>query len=280
MGHYSDISSEGTLGQKFLRGYQVTDGSGAAQFTTVYPGWYSGRAVHIRVPKSGERVSHRIDVEGTILLAGAAAAITLGLTWGGVQYAWASATIVGLFAGGAVLVVLFVLQERRAAEPVVPLSLFRNGVFNVSTGTGFIVGLAMFGAITYLPLYMQVVHGVTPTSSGLRLLPLMGGVLGASIGGGRLISRLGRYKMFPIVGTALMAIGMYLLSRLGPHTSFALAYVYMLLLGLGLGFVMQVLILAVQNAVDYRNLGVATSTPIRRIASREPTATSSSSRRS
>src|SRR5439155_11471003 len=207
-----------------------------------------------------ERVSHRIDVEGTILLAGAAAAITLGLTWGGVQYAWASATIVGLFAGGAVLVVLFVLQERRAAEPVVPLSLFRNGVFNVSTGTGFIVGLAMFGAITYLPVYMQVVHGVTPTSSGLRLLPLMGGVLGASIGGGRLISRLGRYKMFPIVGTALMAIGMYLLSHLGPHTSFALAYVYMLLLGLGLGFVMQVLILAVQNAVDYRNLGVATST--------------------
>jgi EmrB/QacA subfamily drug resistance transporter len=212
------------------------------------------------LPASGERVSHRIDVEGTILLAGAAGSITLGLTWGGVQYAWGSPTIVGLFVAGAALVVAFIFQERRAKEPIVPLSLFRNGIFNVSTGTGFIVGLAMFGAITYLPVYMQVVHGVTPTSSGLRLLPLMAGVLGSSVIGGRIISKVGRYKAFPIVGTALMAIGMYLLSHLGPHTSFMLAYLYMLVLGIGLGSVMQVLILAVQNAVDYRNLGVATST--------------------
>jgi EmrB/QacA subfamily drug resistance transporter len=207
-----------------------------------------------------KRVSHRIDVEGTLLLAACAAAITLGLTWGGVQYAWGSPVIVGLFAAGAVLLVLFVLQERRAAEPVIPLGLFRNDVFDVSTATGFIVGLAMFGAITYLPLYMQVVHGVSPTSSGLRLLPLMAGVLTSSILGGRIISRIGRYKVFPIVGTLLMSIGMWLLSHLGAHTSFTLAYVYMAVLGLGLGSVMQVLVLAVQNSVDYRNLGVATST--------------------
>jgi len=212
------------------------------------------------LPVTGERVSHRIDIEGTLLLAGAAAAITLGLTWGGVQYAWGSTTIIGLFAGGAVLVVLFLFQERRAAEPIIPLSLFRNTVFDVATATGFIVGLAMFGAITYLPLYWQVVHGVTPTSSGLRLLPLMAGLLVASIGSGRVISTIGRYKIFPVVGTMLIALGMYLLSHLGPHTSPMLAYGYMAVLGVGLGFVMQVLILVVQNAVDYRNLGVATAT--------------------
>ncbi|MHB8642782.1 MAG: MDR family MFS transporter [Gaiellaceae bacterium] len=212
------------------------------------------------LPHSGARVSHRIDFEGAILLAASAAALTLGLTWGGVQYAWGSTTIVGLFVGGAVLLVLFLRQERRAAEPIIPLGLFRSAVFNVATATGFIIGLALFGAITFLPLYMQVVHGVTPTSSGLRLLPLMAGVLSASILSGRLISKFGRYKVFPVVGTACTALGMFLLSQLGPHTSFLLTYVYMAVLGVGLGFVMQVLILVVQNSVDYRNLGVATST--------------------
>ena len=212
------------------------------------------------LPESAARIRHRIDFEGTALLAAGATAITLGLTWGGVQYPWGSNVIVGLFVAAAVLLVLFVLQERRAVEPVIPLELFRNDVFDFATATGFIVGLAMFGAITYLPLYMQVVHGVSPTSSGLRLLPLMAGVLFASIVSGRIISRIGRYRIFPILGTALMTVGMYLLSHLGAHTSFYDAYLYMLLLGLGLGCVMQVLILAVQNAIDHRHLGVATST--------------------
>src|SRR6266511_968000 len=124
---------------------------------------------------------------GAVALAGGAGSVTLGLTWGGTQYAWSSATIVGLFVAGAVLIVAFLLQERNAAEPIIPLTLFRNGVFNVSTVTGFIVGLALFGAIVYLPLYMQVVHGDSPTSSGLRMLPLMAGVLSASIASGRVI---------------------------------------------------------------------------------------------
>jgi DNA-binding MarR family transcriptional regulator len=133
-------------------------------------------------------------------------------------------------------------------------------VFSVASVVGFMVGIALFGSVTYLPLYLQVVKGSSPTESGLQLLPLMAGVLAASIGSGQLITRYGRYKVFPIVGTALMVVGMLLLSRLAVGTTTLLADLYMLVLGLGLGFVMQVLVLAVQNAVDYANLGVATST--------------------
>jgi EmrB/QacA subfamily drug resistance transporter len=205
------------------------------------------------------RVSHRIDYEGAALLAAGSASLTLGLTWGGTQYPWGSNVIVGLFVAGAVLLAAFVWQERRAAEPIVPLRLFRNPVFNVTSGIGFIVGFAMFGAIVYLPLYMQVVKAITPTSSGLRLLPLMAGVLVASIASGRAITRLGRYKIFPIAGTSLMVVASYLLSRVDATTSYAELSAYMLLLGAGLGLVMQVLVLAVQNAVDHSDLGVATS---------------------
>src|SRR5581483_9236338 len=146
--------------------------------------------VAVVLPEAAARRAHRIDVEGALLLAAGAGLITLGLTWGGTQYPWGSATIVGVFVGGAVAVVLFLLQERRAAEPIIPLSLFRNRVFDSSIAMGFLVACAMFGAIVYLPLFLQVVHEVTPTSSGLRLLPLMGGLLAASIGSGRMISKL------------------------------------------------------------------------------------------
>src|SRR5262249_12700598 len=138
--------------------------------------------------------------------------------------------------------------------------LFRNRVFSVASAVGFIVGMSLFGSVTYLPLYLQVVKGASPTQSGLELLPLMIGVLISSIGSGQLITRFGRYKGFPILGPGLMVVGMLLLSRLAVRTSLTVADVYMLVLGLGLGFVMQVLVLAVQNAVDYENLGVATST--------------------
>jgi EmrB/QacA subfamily drug resistance transporter len=205
------------------------------------------------------RVSHRIDVEGITLLTAGVGPITLALTWGGTQYAWSSAMIIGLFVAGLVSLVLFALQERRAEEPIIPPRLFSSSVFNVSSAVGFIVGLAMFGAIIYLPLYMQVVHGVTPTSSGLRLLPLMAGVLTASVVSGRAISKLGRYRIFPIAGTAIMTIGLYVLSFLGVHTAYWELSVGMLVLGIGLGLVMQVLVLAVQNAVEPQDLGVATS---------------------
>ncbi|MGZ4359574.1 MAG: MDR family MFS transporter [Gaiellaceae bacterium] len=205
------------------------------------------------------RVSHSIDVLGTVLLAAGVGPLTLALTWGGTEYPWASAEIVSLFVAGAVMLVLFVLQEGRAAEPIIPLGLFRNRIFDAGSAAGFIVGLAMFGAIVYLPLYLQVVHGVSPTSSGLRLLPLMLGILTTSIVSGRLISRIGRYRAFPIAGTIVMTVGMFLLSRLTITSGeFELGF-YTLVLGLGLGLVMQVLVLAVQNAVDYRQLGAATS---------------------
>jgi MFS family permease len=140
-----------------------------------------------------------------------------------------------------------------------PISLFRNRVFLISCAVGFIVGLALFGSVTYMPLYFQVVRGVTPSKAGLAMTPMMAGVLLTSIASGQIISRIGRYRPFPIIGTAVMTIGLVLLATLGTQTGLWVAGGYMLVLGLGLGMVMQVLILAVQNAVEYRDLGVATS---------------------
>ena len=211
------------------------------------------------LPSRGTRTSHVIDYAGTLLLAGAATSLVLLTTLGGVTFAWGSLPIYLLGGCGVVLLVCFVAVERRAAEPVMPLHLFTNRVFSASSAIGFVVGFAMFGAITYLPQYMQVVRGASPTGSGLQLLPLMAGLLLTSMGSGLLISRWGRYKVFPIVGTAVMTLGMYLLSHLGVGTT-AVAYtVYMFVLGVGIGLVMQVLVIAVQNVVDYRDLGVATS---------------------
>ncbi|HET7568893.1 MAG TPA: MDR family MFS transporter [Gaiellaceae bacterium] len=211
------------------------------------------------LPKTRERLQHRIDVEGAILLAGWAGTLTLGLSWGGTQYAWGSPTIVGLFVAGAVLLVLFALQERRAAEPIIPPHLFSNGIFNASSAMSFLVVLAMFGAIVYVPLFLQVVHGVSATASGLKLLPMMAGVLTASIVGGRVISKIGRYRPFPIAGTVLMTVGMALLSLIGIRTSYAWLALAMLVLGVGMGLIMPVVVLAVQNAVEPRHMGTATS---------------------
>jgi EmrB/QacA subfamily drug resistance transporter len=214
-----------------------------------------GAAFHSRA----EHVHHRVDYLGAAVLAAGLSAIVLFTSLGGTSYAWGSTLIVGLMIAGGVLLVAFPFVEARAAEPILPLELFGNRIFVVTSAIGFIVGLALFGAVTYLPLYLQIVRGYSPTASGLQLTPMMGGVLVTSILSGNLISRTGRYKRFPIAGTALMTVAMVLLSRLGVHTSGLVAAGYMVVLGLGLGMVMQVLVLAVQNSVDYRFLGVATS---------------------
>ncbi len=213
----------------------------------------------VTLPSVTTRVRHTIDYLGTGLLAAGLSSIVLVTTLGGASYAWGSPVIVALAVAGFVFLCGFVFAERRAPEPVLPLSLFRNSVFVTTSLVGLIVGFALFGSITYLPLFLQVVNGASPTASGLQLLPVMGGLLIASIGSGQLITRTGRYKIFPIVGTAVMVIGLYLLSLMDATTSVATASVYMFVLGLGLGLVMQVLVLAVQNAVDYSELGVATS---------------------
>jgi EmrB/QacA subfamily drug resistance transporter len=207
--------------------------------------------------KSDER--QHIDWLGAGFLAAALACLVLGCTWGGTTYPWGSVEIIGLFAAAIVLVIAFVAIEQRAREAVLPPSLFKIRTFSVTSGIGLIVGFALFGSITYLSLYLQDVLGASPTGAGLQTLPLMAGLLLTSIGSGQIITRTGHYRQFPIIGTAIMVVGLVLLSRLGVTTSRAVASAYMFVLGLGLGCVMQVLVLAVQNAVDYSQLGVATS---------------------
>ncbi|MGI9005330.1 MAG: DHA2 family efflux MFS transporter permease subunit [Streptosporangiaceae bacterium] len=202
---------------------------------------------------------HKVDYLGTIMIGGAATSLVLLTSLGGVTYPWGSGTIITLGVLAVAFTIAFIVAERRAAEPVLPLHLFRRRVFSAAGAIGFAVGFAMFGALTYLPQYQQVVRGISPTGSGLRLLPMMAGLLITSIGTGQLISRWGRYKIFPVAGTAVMTIGLYLLSHLSPTTSTLTASLSMLVLGAGIGATMQVLVIAVQNAVDYADLGAATS---------------------
>jgi EmrB/QacA subfamily drug resistance transporter len=210
------------------------------------------------LPGHLRRAEHKIDYLGTVLLAGSATSLVLLTSLGGTTYAWGSAPIFILGAAAVVLGALFIWAESRAAEPVIPLRLFRNRVFSASSGVGFVVGFAMFGSIAYLPQYMQIVKGASPTVSGLRLLPLMVGLLATSITTGRLVTRWGRYRIFPIIGTATMTVGLYLLSHLGVTTNYWLISLYMLVLGAGIGASLQVLVVAVQNAVSYSDLGAAT----------------------
>jgi EmrB/QacA subfamily drug resistance transporter len=211
------------------------------------------------LPANPERKKHRIDYGGAAALAGALSGVILLTDLGGTTFPWTSPPIVGMGVASVVFLALFLWIEGRAAEPVLPLRLFRNRIFTVSSAVGIVVGFAMFGSITFLPLFLQTVKGASPTGSGLQLLPVMGGMLVTSIASGQLISRWGRYRMFPIVGTAVMSIGLFLLARMETGTSLVTASLYMLVVGLGLGMVMQVLVLAVQNSVDYEDLGVATS---------------------
>ena len=215
-----------------------------------------GTVLHIPVKK----VQHQIDWSGISLLSAGVTAIILLTTWGGNQYAWSSPAIIGLGVLGAALIFGFCLVETKAAEPIIPLKLFRGRTFSATSAVGFIIGFAMFGAIVYLPLYLQTVHGASPTMSGLELLPLVVGMLATFMVAGRLVTRTGRYKIFPIVGTAVLAVGLALLSLVGAHTTYGAISVYMFITGLGVGLVMQVLVVAVQNSVPHSQLGVATST--------------------
>jgi EmrB/QacA subfamily drug resistance transporter len=202
----------------------------------------------------------KIDYLGAVLIAIAVTCIVLMTSWGGTQYAWDSTTIIGLGAGGAIFLMLFAFAEVRAPEPIIPLRLFRNRTFSASSGVSFFVGFAMFGCMSFLPLFLQIVTGASASNSGLLLLPLMGGLLATSIISGTIISRIGRYKIFPIIGTLVAIVGLFLLSTMGVHTTRLSSSLYMFVLGGGLGMVMQTVVLATQNTIERRDIGSGTST--------------------
>ncbi|NKI43780.1 MFS transporter [Streptomyces physcomitrii] len=214
-------------------------------------------SVVLKLPRP--RVKPRLDVLGILLIAALSSCLVLLTSWGGTEYDWDSRVILGLGAGALVSVLLFLLAERFAAEPLIPLRLFRDPVFCLTGLIGMVVGVALFGAASYLPTFLQMVDGVSATESGLLMLPMMAGIVVASIVSGQLISRTGRYKVYPLLGSLLSVVGMWLLSGLGSGTS-RLAYsVWMAVLGAGIGLVMPVLVLAVQNSVRPLDLGTATS---------------------
>ncbi|MFI9154410.1 MFS transporter [Streptomyces sp. NPDC053367] len=214
-------------------------------------------AVVLKLPKPHARP--RFDVLGALLLAAASTCLILLTSWGGTEYAWDSRVILGLAAGALAATVLFLVAERYAAEPLIPLRLFRDSVFNVTGLVGLVVGVALFGAASYLPTFLQMVDGASATESGLLMLPMMGGIVGASVVCGQLVSHTGRYRLWPVLGSALSVLGMWLLSRLEADTPRLHYSIWMAVLGAGIGMVMPVLILAVQNSVRPADLGTATS---------------------
>ncbi|MGE2835981.1 MDR family MFS transporter [Mycobacterium sp. SMC-4] len=211
------------------------------------------------IPALHRRGKPVIDYAGIVLIGLGASGLTLATSWGGSTFAWSSPTIIALFVGSALALAAFVWVELRAREPILPIRLFASPVFTVCCILSFIVGFAMLGALTFLPTFMQFVDGVSATESGLRTLPMVGGLLLTSMGSGVLVSRTGRYKVFPVVGTAVMVLGFVLLSQMDQTTPMLQQSAYLFVLGTGIGMCMQVLILIVQSTVNFSDLGVATS---------------------
>ena len=211
------------------------------------------------IPSLAKSTRPVIDYAGILFVGLGASGLTLATSWGGGEYAWGSPVIVGLFAASVAALAVFVWVESRAAEPILPIRLFASPVFTVCCILGFIVGFAMLGALTFLPTFMQFVDGVSATTSGLRTLPMVAGMLITSIGSGNIVGRTGRYKVFPVAGTAIMAVGFVLLSRMDASTPTWQQSVYLFVLGAGIGLCMQVLVLVVQNTASFADLGVATS---------------------
>ena len=205
------------------------------------------------------RREHRIDYLGAATIVAAVACLLLYLDWRGNEYGWTEPAALALLAGFLLLAVAFVLIELRSVEPIIPMRLFRNSVFSVGNGYGFLSGVAMFGGIIFLPVYLQAVKGFSPTASGLALLPAIVGIFSTSISSGRLITRTGRYKLYPVIGAVVLVGALVLLSRLAVDTPYWQVALYEYLFGAGLGFTLQTIVVAIQNAVDFRDLGTATS---------------------
>ena len=205
------------------------------------------------------RVKHKIDYVGAITLAIAATSIILMTTWGGTQYAWGSVQVLGLIVLAILSTAAFLATEARAAEPILPLGVFRNRNFSVAVAMSFLLGLALFGTLTFLPLYQQTVQHLSPTASGLMLIPMMLGSTVTALISGQVTTKTGRYKVLPIIGAGMMTLGMYLLTGLGLHTSLVTMGFYFAVIGLGMGFLMQITTLVAQNSVAPQEMGVASS---------------------
>jgi EmrB/QacA subfamily drug resistance transporter len=205
------------------------------------------------------RVEHKIDYAGAVTLAIAATSLILMTTWGGTQYAWGSVQVIGLAVLAVVATVAFLAIEARVAEPILPLNVFRNRNFSLAIGMSFLLGLTLFGALTFLPLYQQTVQHLSPTGSGLMLIPLMLGSTVTALIAGQVTTKTGRYKVLPIVGAGLMTVGIFLLTTLGTDTSLVLIGLYFAVMGLGMGFLMQITTLVAQNSVGPGEMGVASS---------------------
>lgn len=213
--------------------------------------------LHLHKPEQKE---NHIDYGGAVLLAISVISLVYVSVWAGVDYAWGSWQILSLIASAIIFGLLFVWREHRSPEPIMPMKLFKNDIFSVSTLLSFATGLAMFATIIYIPMYQQVVRGWSPTKSGLLMLPMVAGMMGASLGSGRLITKFGRYRIFPIIGTLVLMVGLWLFSHVGLSTNYVVLSAWMVVVGLGLGQLFQVPTLAVQNSVERQNMGTATST--------------------
>jgi EmrB/QacA subfamily drug resistance transporter len=216
-------------------------------------------AIATRLHLPVHKTQHKVDYAGAGLLATSVVSLLLATVWGGVDYAWLSPQIIGLFTTFVIGTLLFIWRENMAAEPIIPMRLFRNPVFRVSTILSLLVGVIMFGALIFLPEYQQIVRGDSATKSGLMLLPLIAGLMVSSTTSGRLISKFGRYRVFPIAGSLCLIASFWLFSHITADTNRVILGAWMALLGLGIGQIMPVLTLAVQNGVERKDLGTATS---------------------
>ncbi|MFI0900730.1 MDR family MFS transporter [Streptomyces sp. NPDC020983] len=211
----------------------------------------------LHLPK--KRSEGRIDYLGGALLTVSITSLVLLTTWGGTQYAWGSVQIIGLLVVGLATLAAFIVSQTRAPEPIMPLRIFRNANFSLVSVIGFLVGFTMFGAMTFLPLYQQTVQGASATNSGLLLLPMLLAMMVVSMVAGRVTTATGRYKIFPIVGGALITVGLWLLSTMDVHTTRFTSGLFMAVLGAGMGFIMQITMLIAQNSVEMRDIGVGSS---------------------
>lgn len=260
MGYFMAVFGVSSVAGPLLGGFLTDSLSWRWVFFVNLPlGLIALAAVAARLHLPVHKREHKIDYLGAGLLAAASTCLLLVTVWGGTTYAWSSGLIIGLLSAGVVLAVMFGLWERKAKEPIIPPRLFRNDIFTVSVLLSLVVGIAMFAAILYIPMYQQVVRGYSPTKSGLLMLPLVIGLFSASITTGRLTTKLGRYKIFPLIGTLVLALGLWLFTHITLTTSELVLGTWMFVIGLGLGSFMQIMTLAIQNSVDRREMGTATS---------------------